>query len=241
MNRILLTMKFWTDGLENSTRIRNVNFTWQKLKDLQKYFSENDIDCKAILYDFSPEKILEESIHIPFEFGSYQKSAKTNKIIFSNEDYGFMFMFDCDAFFIQEDFPNLLEIVKSLRSGDFVTFDLAKLSESDTISVIKNDLVNKTYDWSYAYSGNKINGPLCCGHRGGLGGVYLCDLNLLRTLGGFNEKYLGWGGEDGEMIDRINGSEIPHRQISINKFAPFHLSHIYDWSNSKYSQRFKNE
>jgi predicted glycosyltransferase involved in capsule biosynthesis len=231
-------MKFWTDGQDHSTRIRNVNYTWEKLKKLKTFFSENNIDCVANLYDFSPEKILEESIHIPFELGSYMKSAKTNRIINSNLDCDFMFMFDCDAFFLDEDFSSLLEVVRSIEDGNFVTFDLAKLSEMDTVSVIKNDFVDKSFDWSYAYSGSKGNGPLCCGHRGGLGGVYICDLNLLRNLGGFNEKYVGWGGEDGEMIERISSSNLNYKQIPINKFAPFHLSHFYDWSSEKYSKRF---
>jgi len=238
MRKILLTMKFWTDGQENSTRIRNVNYTWKKLKKLKNFFLENNIECVANLYDFSPEKILEESIHIPFELGSYMKSAKTNKIIDSNLDCDFMFMFDCDAFFLDEDFSSLLEVVRSLEDGNFVTFDLAKLGETETASVIKNDFVDKSFDWSYAYSGSKNNGPLCCGHRGGLGGVYICDLNILRNLGGFSEKYVGWGGEDGEMIERINGSNLKYKQIPINKFVPFHLSHFYDWSNEKYSKRF---
>lgn len=233
-------MKFWTDGQENSTRVRNVSYTWEKLKILKNFLLEKNIDCVAHLYDFSPEKILEESIHIPFELGSYMKSSKTNKIIESNLDCDFMFMFDCDAFFLEDDFNYLCELIKNLESGDFVTFDLAKLEEDDTVSVIKNDFVDKNFNWSYAYSGNKNNGPLCCGHRGGLGGVYICDLNLLRDLGGFNEKYVGWGGEDGDMIDRITSSNKKYRQIPINKIVPFHLSHFYDWSSEKYSKRFNS-
>ena len=240
MKKILLTIKFWTDGQENSTRIRNVNYSWGKLKLLNSFLLKNNINSVAHLYDFSPEKILEESIHIPFEMGSYMKSAKTNKIIESNNDCDFIFMFDCDTFFVQNDFNFLLEIIKSLESGDFITFDLAKLDEKDTISTIENDFVDENFNWSYAYSGDKINGPLCCGHRGGLGGVYICDLNLLREVGGFNEKYVGWGGEDGDMVDRILISGLTHRQISINKIAPFHLSHFCDWSNEKYTKRFNN-
>jgi predicted glycosyltransferase involved in capsule biosynthesis len=240
MKKILLTMKFWTDGQENSTRVRNVKYSWEKLKILNNFLLSNNIDSVAHLYDFSPEKILEESIHIPFELGSYMKSAKTNKIIDLEQECDFMFMFDCDTFFSERDFDFLLGIIKDLESGDFVTFDLAKLEESDTISVIENDFVDYNYNWSYAYSGNKNNGPLCCGHRGGLGGVYICDLNLLRALGGFNEKYIGWGGEDGDMIDRISSSNFRFRQKPINKIAPFHLSHFYDWSNEKYNKRFND-
>lgn len=238
MKKILLTMKFWTDGLENSTRIRNVSYTWNKLKELNSYLLNNGVQSIAKLHDFSPKKILSESTHYPFELGSYMKSAKTNVIINSNLDYDFMFMFDCDAFFIEKDFLYLLEIIKSLQEGDIVTFDLAKLEEADTLYIIKNDRVEESFNWSYAYSGDKKNGPLCCGYKGGLGGVYICDLHLLRNLGGFNEKYIGWGAEDSEMLDRVYSSKIKYRHISVNKIAPFHLSHVSDWSNEKYSKRF---
>jgi len=240
MKKTLLTMKFWTDGLENSTRIRNVKYTWKKLKKLNSYLYDNGVECIPKLYDFSPKKILDESIHIPFELGSYMKAAKTNAIIKSNQECDFMFMFDCDAFFIENDFFYLLDIIKSLENGDIVTFDLAKLEEMDSISVIENDEIKESFNWSYAYSGDKKNGPLCCGYKGGLGGVYICDLNLLKNLSGFNEKYIGWGGEDSEMIDRIYSSEKKYRHIPVNNIAPFHLSHISNWSSEKYSKRFLN-
>ena len=62
MNNILLVMKFWDDGQPDSTRIRNVNYTWVKLKELSKFLKENGILCEPKLYDFSPEKIIEESM-----------------------------------------------------------------------------------------------------------------------------------------------------------------------------------
>lgn len=239
MNKLLLAMKFWTDGHDNSTRIRNVKYTWNKLKKLNNFFNDKNLNSVAKLYDFSPTKIIDEAIHHQFELGSYMKSAKTNVVINSNLDCDFMFMFDCDAFFIEEDFNFLLDIINSLEKGNFITFDLAKLNIVDSISVIENDYVDLSFDWSYAYSGKKDRGPLCCGHRGSLGGVYICDLNLLRELNGFNEEYIGWGGEDSEMVDRIISSGKNYKHISINKIAPFHLDHFSDWSNEKYNKRFK--
>jgi predicted glycosyltransferase involved in capsule biosynthesis len=76
---------------------------------------------------------------------------------------------------------------------------------------------------------------------GGLGGVYICDTKLLIDLGGFNEKYTGWGGEDGDMLGRIWYSEIHHKFRPTNHFAPYHLPHYYDWGNPLYSQRFQDK
>jgi predicted glycosyltransferase involved in capsule biosynthesis len=239
MNNILLVMKFWDDGQPDSTRVRNVNYTWVKLKELSKFLNENGIFCEPKLYDFSPEKIIEESIHIPYGLGEYKKSEKTNVILKENSKFNYVFMFDCDAFFLKNDYDKILEILKTLEEKRIVTFDLAKLSDGSSLNVVKNDNVDLvTDDFSYAYSGNKENGPLGSGQSGGLGGVYLCDISLIMENGGFDESYVGWGGEDGDMMNRIIISNMGHKQISIREFAPFHLSHFTDWGNEKYYKRF---
>ena len=161
-----------------------------------------------------------------------------NKLIQKN--YDFFMMVDCDAFFHKDDYNKFLEIFKFLNDGDVVTFDLAKLEDRVSEYIIDGEFQIEKADWSYAYSGNRNNGPLN-GYLGGLGGVYICDTNLLIKLGGFNEKYVGWGGEDGDMLDRIWSSQIPHSFKPVRNFAPFHLPHFSDWGNKLYNQRFENE
>lgn len=238
--KTLLVMKFWSDGLENSTRLRNVLFTWEKLKSLTYFLKNNRIDCECKIYDFSPSKLVEESTHIPYGLGEYKKSEKTNKILSLNSDFDFIFMFDSDAFFDFDDYSDVLNILENIKMDDIATFDLAKLEENDVENILKTGLIDKEQtNWSYAYSGEKKYGPLAHGHRGSLGGVYLCDIKLIVENGGFDEKYIGWGGEDGNMMDRIYQSKKPFNHISINKIAPFHLPHFYDWGNEKYSKRFE--
>jgi hypothetical protein len=126
-----------------------------------------------------------------------------------------------------------------LESNHIVTFDLAKLDEISSVNIINRDCVDTSVDnFSYAYSGDKEKGPLCCGHGGGLGGVYLCDISLIMDNGGFDESYVGWGGEDGDMMGRIMYSNKEYKQMPIRDFAPFHLSHFADWGNKKYGKRF---
>lgn len=235
-------MKFWDDGQPNSTRIRNVSFTWNELKKLSKYLNVNGITAEATLYDFSPEQLIPDSIHIPYPLGVYKKSEKTNIILKDKKNYDFFMVFDCDAFFYVEDYEKLLELIKSLTNGDVCTFDLAKLNDNVSDFIIDNNFIIEKADWSYAYSGARENGPLRH-HIGGLGGVYISDTNLLISLGGFDETYIGWGGEDGDMLSRIYYSEIKHMIRSTKNFAPFHLPHFSDYGNKHYSQRFieKNE
>ena len=234
-------MKFWDDGHPYSSRLRNTIFTWPKLKNLSLFLKNNGILCESKIYDFSPEKTIEDSIHIPYELGEYKKSEKTNIILKENNSFDFVFMFDSDAFFNEDDYEKVLDILKNINLGDIITFDLAKLEEKDVEFITTKGYVDvENTNWSYAYSGNKEHGPLAHGHKGSLGGVYLCDIKLIMENGGFDENYIGWGGEDGDMVGRIYSSGMMFNHISINKLAPFHLPHFYDWGSEKYSKRFKN-
>ena len=233
-------MKFWDDGQPNSTRIRNVNFSWGEIKKFTSFLKDNDINAVCNLYDFSVDRVTEDSIHISYPLGVYKKAEKTNIILNDQKNYDFFMMVDCDAFFHKDDYNKFLEIFKFLNYGDVVTLDLAKLEDRVSEYIIDGEFQIEKADWSYAYSGNRNNGPLN-GYLGGLGGVYICDTNLLIKLGGFNEKYVGWGGEDGDMLDRIWSSQIPHSFKPVRNFAPFHLPHFSDWGNKLYNQRFENE
>ena len=192
------------------------------------------------LYDFSPEQIISESNHISYPLGVYKKAEKTNLILKEQSNYDFFMMIDCDAFFDDKDFQKLFNIIDNLEKGDVITFDLAKLDNNVNDYIINEDFLISNANWSYAYSGNRENGPLN-GYSGGLGGVYICDLELLKSLGGFNENYIGWGGEDGDMLDRIYTSGTPFKMKPTKDFAPFHLPHFSDWGNINYSKRFNDE
>lgn len=238
MHSLSLNMKFWDDGQPNSTRIRNVQFAWEELKKLTDFLNRNGVISVCNLYDFSEKKVMNESKHIPYPLGTYKKAEKTNIILKEQSKFDFFMMIDCDAFFYFDDYFNFLDLVKNLEKGDVVTFDLAKLEDRVSEYLINGKFYPEKADWSYAYSGAKENGPLK-GYVGGLGGVYICDTNLLIELGGFDEKFVGWGGEDGDMLGRIWYSEIPHKFKPTNNFAPFHLPHYSDWGNPRYSQRFE--
>jgi hypothetical protein len=235
MISISLNMKFWDDGREDSTRIRNVNFSWSELKKLSSFLQDNGVLPKCTLYDFSEKRIIDDSTHIPYPLGVYKKAEKTNIILNQRYGYDFFMMIDCDAFFDKEDYEKLLSVILNLQSGDVVTFDLAKLHNNVSDYLIGNKFIRENSDWDFAYSGNKENGPLN-GRIGALGGVYICDTNLLKDLGGFDTKFETWGGEDGEMMDRILTSGVHHNIKSVRDFFPFHLPHFIDWGNKKYNK-----
>lgn len=239
MKRFSINMKFWHDGQQDSTRIRNVRYCWPKMKSMVEYFKNNTdytYDCR--LFDFSPTQVIDDAEFIPYPIGTYKKAEKTNIILNQYAgDSNYFMMIDCDAFFIDEDFDKLIEIFHKINSGDIFTFDLAKISNIEECYVDGIFDKNKC-DWSYAYSGHKSKGPLN-GYRGGLGGVYLIDSNLLRHVNGFDEQYVGWGGEDGECLKRICESNIFSIIKPQNTFAPFHMPHFCDFENSLYGKRFE--
>lgn len=37
---LAITMKFWTDGKESSDRIKNVKYTWDRLKHLSEFLKK---------------------------------------------------------------------------------------------------------------------------------------------------------------------------------------------------------
>lgn len=237
MDSLSINMKFWHDGQENSTRLRNVQFCWKKLKFLGSYLRDNNINCVVNIYDFSEKQIIDDAIHISYPIGTYKKAEKTNIILKEQANYKFFMMMDSDAFFDESDYMLLLSLIQSLQTGDVITFDLAKLNDNINDYIINDNFNKINADWSYAYSGDKNNGPLQS-HVGGLGGVYICDTNLLLSLGGFDEKYTGWGGEDGDMLSRIYSSAIHHNIKPTKNFAPYHLPHFSDWGNPLYNRRF---
>lgn len=235
-------MKFWTDNQPNSTRLRNVNYCFPKLQELGKFLKEKGIDCVCKLYDFSPEKIISYAEHRPYNLGEYKKAEKTNLIINENIECDYIFMFDTDTFFVEKDFQLIYELLHEIPKRRIHTFDLAKLDEQTIVKMIENQEVDFFAEhFNYAYSGAKINGPLGHGNMGGLGGVYVCDLDLITENGGFDENYVGWGGEDGDMLGRIMYSGKQYELIPVRTFAPFHLPHYCDWNNINYTKRFRNE
>ena len=197
---ISINMKFWDDGQPNSTRIRNVNYSWNELKKLSFFLKKNNVNVSESLYDFSVTQLIPDSKHISYPLGEYKKAEKTNIILRDKKDYDFFMMMDCDTFFYIDDYNKLLDIIYNLKNGDIITFDLAKLQDNVSEYIVDGVFNISKADWSYAYSGKRENGPLGGGYGGGLGGVYICDTALLLDLGGFDEKYKGWGGEDGDML-----------------------------------------
>jgi len=69
-------MLFWDNG--DPIRLENTKFCWYKAKELVSYLNKNSIPSKCNLFDFSLNKNIEDSIHIPLNEQYYQRSKKIN-------------------------------------------------------------------------------------------------------------------------------------------------------------------
>lgn len=215
-------MIFWTDGQENSTRERNVKLTWDYLKKMVTYFNQQNIPSTATLYDYSPEKIIEDAVHIPYPLGIYKRAEKLNGIIHQLPDEDYVCLMDCDVFIHRSQWDNLGRLLQSMRYEIGYFFNFAKL-ESD--SNFKN-LDNVSLQYPHAFAFTK-------GYTGGFGGFHLTSVRAIKDVGSYDEKFTTWGGEDGDLMDRYYTKFI-RKGISEKEILPFHLPHFEDRSNILY-------
>jgi hypothetical protein len=233
MNKLTGVMPFWTDGRNDSTRNKNVFFTWEKLKKLSKFLNESGVQNNIVLYDYSPNRVHEEAIHIPYELNRFQKSKKINQII-RDVDCHYVFFFDSDVFFDEQDYDGVLKLIKDADENQIYTFDLAKLEKEESDYIRNGGKIDKNHmDWSFAFSGPKERGPLYQ-LSGGLGGSFFITKDLLLQVNGFDENFETWGGEDGDALNKIFVNKLKFQFKAVREVFPFHLYHETLWQEPKY-------
>lgn len=224
-----INMLFWTDDVLNSTRERNAKFSVKELKNLCEYLLLCGINCTYKVYDYSKSQILEDSIHIPYPSTAFKKSEKINNILKLSNSELFSIM-DSDCFVCKEDYELLAEIIKQMHVSSCVTFDVLDFCEKDTEEIINNNI--------NPLSLIKNTCARFPNRAGGLGAFFITDTNDLKLRGGFNEKFTTWGGEDGEIYNKIHQDKNVKKFIIKNDLIRlFHLNHFSDRDNINYFNR----
>ena len=218
----LITL-FWTDGKENSDRLRNTIFTIEKNKFLVDYINKNGGKVNYRIYDFSPEKMIDEAIHIPYPLSVYKRSEKIN-IALKNSTAQFFSIIDGDCFFDEEEFPSILELYKNLDPKKVYNFDWKKISYEKDVDFEKRILLDKNA-FDYAIGHNRT---------GGLGAFFIVSTKALKKIGGFDPSFITWGGEDNEVLERLL---VTLTREEIKYIAPYHLPHFTEWDNKLYYDR----
>ena len=201
---------FWSN--DNFERLRNISFTKEKIEDLCDYLYDNGIDCNFTIFDFSEKKQINESVHIPYDKNSYDRSKKVNmcmKYLIDKENPEIICQFDSDIFLEKKHYKYFYDLIKNLNNNDFYIASVFDISEmSLPIIDFKNMEVDLT---KVIYSVRNITG---------LGAVFLTNTSNLTNVGGFDERFKVWGGEDDDLADRLM------KTGKNRKFFPFNFYHL---------------
>jgi len=240
---VSVNIRFWTDGREQSDRVRNAKYCWEQLKNLKDYLQKSHkMNISINLFDFSEEKQIDDAIHIAFPTKDYKLAEKTNHIIQHNikTKTDVIMVMDGDLFFSPEDYHFIHPLLTSVRHGDIITFDALNVKFENLKEYIKDGHVCRSMvkNKKYFYTPFPDKGPLAgCG--GGLGGTFMLHTKLIHSIGGFNNEYTAWGGEDGDALNRLWGLRFKQRIAlrSQRDFCPLHIDHFRDFKNTNYKNK----
>jgi len=249
-----LNMLYWDNG--DPIRAENTDFCWQKCKELTLWLTENNIPTKSFLFDFSESTRYSDSVHVPFNSKYYERSKKINYALnySCNNDIDVFSIIDSDCYFDVSYYEGLKnDIISSFNNNEVLTYQLIDIplekryqfidfKERTTKYVNINDEINKN-NFIYRHSAG----------FGTMGGFFICNTSKLREVGGFNENFLTWGGEDDEVLQRLKGKQSwrpRHNQGPVHLCHPKNLKdpyyHIdvysdawYDVNNVKVGRRYE--
>jgi hypothetical protein len=207
--KITFNILFW-EGFDFENRLRNLEFSWYRLKKFVNHLKNINIVSECLLFDFSEEKILPESIHIPYPKGTYNRSEKINRVLLYNKDnYNpeIICVIDSDIFFEEDQYDKFINIIKNMKYKDVLVPTI-----SDIINHSDVDFVNK-----------KINNPLTIDRSlGGLGAFFMLNFKEIFDICGFDERFTVWGGEDDNISVRLTNNGCKVGKINLKLY---HLPH----------------
>lgn len=207
--KISINIPFW---FSNEDRLENLKSSYKSLVNLQKYLTINGLDVDINVFEFSEGKqYFEKSIYFPVKEG-YNKSTKLNlalKWLKENREIDIVSFVDSDCVIDLIDYPRVLE--------QFTTFDPLKYYCNNLVKLDKKSYFNiETFSLTPFYTFHNS------GIINGLGGIWICDFNTLYEIGGFDERYSGWGKEDEDVGKRLYLKGLEFEQLN---FKIYHLPH----------------
>jgi hypothetical protein len=212
--KIIVNQIFWVSN--DPDRIRNILFTSVKNKEMVDFLKNKGLDIHYNLYDFSKEKFIpyDDVIHIPSDKKFY-KSWKVNRVIERCRDYDYIINIDADVFFLEDNYDYIYDILSKLdKSNDYYVSNLNDLINPKEINFSKK-IINKDRLIFYQRYVNS------------LGPFYIIEVQKLFDVGGFDETFTVWGGEDDELSERLVRYGMNKKTLEYN---PIHLPH----SNNNY-------
>jgi len=204
---------FWSQNFDE--RIKNIKFSSEKNKNLVKFLNEKGFDCNITIFDFSEDKKIDHSIHYPFDSNTFFKSKKMNtaiKYLIENENPEFICFFDADVFLSDNQYDGFLNFVNNLNDNHFFVAQKVFDISDNSVFLINFD-ENKINLNEISHSIREISG---------LGGFFLIKTSKLYEIGGFDERFVVWGGEDNDLCSRLLRTGMERKYV---EFDFYHLPH----------------
>lgn len=222
--KISFNIPFW---YKNQERFENLMITHKVLKNLQNYLILNGLDVEVNVFEFSEDQqYYKDSVYIPIP-GSYNKSLKVNHALkYLNQSSPDIVSFvDGDCFVDKKDYPRVLDLLQSIDTTKYYCNNLIKLE-------VRQFFNQNTFEVEPFYKFENS------GRIDGLGGIWVCDFKTLYEVGGFDERYTGWGREDEDLGKRLTLKGLSFSQLPFNVF---HLPHPFEKSKGDFTIRLKQE
>lgn len=203
---------FWSNN--NHERLRNVKFSSEKINDLVDFLYEKGVDCNFTLFDFSEKKQIEDSVHFPYDPKSYDRSKKMNiciKYLIEKENPEFICQFDSDIFVDEKNYQKFFDLIQNATRDEFYIAQVFDISEMSLPFI--NFSTFKVDTSKLMYTVRNITG---------LGAVFLTKTSNIKDIGGFDERFTVWGGEDDDLADRLLKTNKKRKFFNFNFY---HLPH----------------
>jgi len=184
---------FWSN--DNEERLKNATFSHKKITTLKNFIQKNQIKCEYIIFDFSVEKKIDGAIHMPYDLNKYERSKKMNialDYINKNLNPDIICQFDSDIFITNNDFFKFIDLVKNIQKNDFYIANVLDI-QKESMSLV--DFVGGSLNTN----GIKVKNRTITG----LGAFFIIYTSNLLNVGGFDERFTIWGGEDDDLADRL--------------------------------------
>lgn len=207
---IIINIPFWYTSEE---RLDNLKICYKSIKNLQQYLLLNGLNVQVNVFEFSEEKKFENSIFLPIG-KQYNKSYKLNhalKWLCLNvkRSIDILSFIDSDCVVDTKDYPKVLEQFTNFDKSKYYCNNLTKLDKKEYFNVEQ-----LTLEPFYTFVNSGI--------INGLGGMWICDFDTLYEIGGFDERYTGWGLEDEDVGKRLWIKGLQFQQLN---FKVYHLPH----------------
>jgi predicted glycosyltransferase involved in capsule biosynthesis len=134
------------------------------------------------------------------------------KYLIENENPEFICFFDADVFLSDNQYDQFLNIVNNLNDNDFFVAQKVLDISDDSVFLINFDEIKINLN-EISYSIRKISS---------LGGFFLIKTSKLYEIGGFDERFVVWGGEDDDVSLRLIRTGMEKKFV---EFDFYHLPH----------------